>query len=35
MLTANSVYYSQIPRPMDAWAMIHRAATCCLSMLTK
>lgn len=29
------VYYSQILRPMDAWAMIHRAATCCLSMLTK
>lgn len=36
-LTANPsrVYYSQILRPMDAWAMIHRAATCCLSMLTK
>ncbi|EPS29459.1 hypothetical protein PDE_04408 [Penicillium oxalicum 114-2] len=30
----SSVYYSQIPRPMDAWAMIHRAATCCLSMLS-
>ncbi|KAJ5671356.1 hypothetical protein N7507_000483 [Penicillium longicatenatum] len=30
----SSVYYSQILRPMDAWAMIHRAATCCLSMLT-
>ncbi|KAJ5317933.1 hypothetical protein N7508_002441 [Penicillium antarcticum] len=30
----SSVYYSQIPRPMDSWAMIHRAATCCLSMLT-
>ncbi|KAH1404244.1 hypothetical protein KXV79_006126 [Aspergillus fumigatus] len=28
------VYYSQILRPMDSWAMIHRAATCCLSMLT-
>lgn len=34
-LTKCSVYYSQILRPMDAWAMIHRAATCCLSMLTK
>ncbi|KAJ5343130.1 uncharacterized protein N7506_002954 [Penicillium brevicompactum] len=30
----SSVYYNQIPRPMDSWAMIHRAATCCLSMLT-
>ncbi|KAL2870931.1 putative C6 finger domain protein [Aspergillus lucknowensis] len=30
----SSVYYSQILRPMDSWAMIHRAATCCLSMLT-
>ncbi|KAJ5462864.1 hypothetical protein N7475_007808 [Penicillium sp. IBT 31633x] len=30
----SSVYYSQIPRPMDSWAMIYRAATCCLSMLT-
>ncbi|KAJ6107419.1 hypothetical protein N7523_008742 [Penicillium sp. IBT 18751x] len=30
----SAVYYSQILRPMDAWAMIHRAATCCLSMLT-
>lgn len=30
-----SVYYSQIPRPMDSWTMISRAATCCLSMLTK
>ncbi|KAJ5795093.1 hypothetical protein N7457_001692 [Penicillium paradoxum] len=30
----SSVYYTQIPRPMDSWAMIHRAATCCLSMLT-
>jgi hypothetical protein len=30
----SSVYYSQILRPMDAWAMIHRAATCCMSMLT-
>ncbi|KAB8073543.1 hypothetical protein BDV29DRAFT_135827 [Aspergillus leporis] len=30
----SSVYYSQILRPMDAWAMIHRAATCCLQMLT-
>ncbi|PYI24913.1 C6 finger domain protein [Aspergillus indologenus CBS 114.80] len=28
------VYYSQILRPLDSWAMIHRAATCCLSMLT-
>ncbi|OJJ69026.1 hypothetical protein ASPBRDRAFT_131883 [Aspergillus brasiliensis CBS 101740] len=28
------IYYSQILRPMDSWAMIHRAATCCLSMLT-
>lgn len=35
ILTSTSVYYSQILRPMDAWAMIHRAATCCLSMLTK
>lgn len=36
-ITANpsSVYYSQIMRPLDWWAMIHRAATCCLSMLTK
>lgn len=31
----SSVYYSQIVRPLDWWAMIHRAATCCLSMLTK
>ncbi|KAF9890946.1 hypothetical protein FE257_005203 [Aspergillus nanangensis] len=30
----SSVYYSQILRPMDSWAMIHRAATCCLQMLT-
>ncbi|KAJ5104512.1 transcriptional regulator family: Fungal Specific TF [Penicillium alfredii] len=30
----SSVYYNQILRPMDSWAMIHRAATCCLSMLT-
>ncbi|KAL4787309.1 hypothetical protein BJX76DRAFT_19848 [Aspergillus varians] len=30
----SSVYYSQILRPMDAWAMIHRAATGCLSILT-
>ncbi|KAJ5979137.1 hypothetical protein N7501_002479 [Penicillium viridicatum] len=30
----SSVYYSQIPRPMDSWTMISRAATCCLSMLT-
>ncbi|BDD62056.1 hypothetical protein MAP00_007049 [Monascus purpureus] len=30
----SSVYYTQILRPMDSWAMIHRAATCCLSMLT-
>ncbi|KNG90943.1 C6 finger domain protein [Aspergillus nomiae NRRL 13137] len=30
----SSVYYSQILRPMDAWAMIHRAATCCLQMMT-
>ncbi|KAJ5731695.1 transcriptional regulator family: Fungal Specific TF [Penicillium malachiteum] len=30
----SSVYYGQILRPMDSWAMIHRAATCCLSMLT-
>ncbi|KAG2412745.1 hypothetical protein HFD88_010302 [Aspergillus terreus] len=28
------VYYSQILRPMDSWSMIHRAATCCLQMLT-
>ncbi|KAJ5241327.1 uncharacterized protein N7469_002918 [Penicillium citrinum] len=28
------VYFTQILRPMDAWAMIQRAATCCLSMLT-
>ncbi|KAL4929860.1 putative C6 finger domain protein [Aspergillus undulatus] len=30
----SSVYYSQILRPMDSWAMIHRAATGCLSILT-
>ncbi|OQE92640.1 hypothetical protein PENNAL_c0007G02640 [Penicillium nalgiovense] len=30
----SSVYYSQIPRPIDSWTMISRAATCCLSMLT-
>ncbi|KAI9040224.1 putative C6 finger domain protein [Aspergillus affinis] len=30
----SSVYYSQILRVMDSWAMLHRAATCCLSMLT-
>ncbi|KAJ5165374.1 uncharacterized protein N7500_007204 [Penicillium coprophilum] len=30
----SSVYYNQIPRPMDSWTMISRAATCCLSMLT-
>ncbi|OJJ48863.1 hypothetical protein ASPZODRAFT_60389 [Penicilliopsis zonata CBS 506.65] len=30
----SSVYYSQILRPMDWWAMNHRAATCCLSMFT-
>lgn len=35
ILTSSRVYHSQILRPMDAWAMIHRAATCCLSMLTK
>ena len=35
VLTGSRVYYSQILRPMDSWAMIHRAATCCLSMLTK
>ncbi|KAL4894110.1 hypothetical protein BDV59DRAFT_21924 [Aspergillus ambiguus] len=28
------VYYSQILRPLDSWSMIHRAATCCLQMLT-
>ncbi|KAL4922899.1 hypothetical protein BDW62DRAFT_171993 [Aspergillus aurantiobrunneus] len=30
----SSLYYSQILRPMDSWAMIHRAATGCLSILT-
>ncbi|KAL4820472.1 hypothetical protein BDW67DRAFT_95579 [Aspergillus spinulosporus] len=30
----SSVYYQQILRPMDSWAMIHRAATGCLSILT-
>ncbi|KAE8145962.1 hypothetical protein BDV25DRAFT_58915 [Aspergillus avenaceus] len=30
----SSIYYSQILRPMDQWAMLHRAATCCLQMLT-
>ncbi|KAL4911033.1 hypothetical protein BDW74DRAFT_142303 [Aspergillus multicolor] len=30
----SSVYYQQIMRPMDSWAMIHRAATGCLSILT-
>ncbi|PKY05806.1 hypothetical protein P168DRAFT_309996 [Aspergillus campestris IBT 28561] len=30
----SSVYYTQILRPMDSWAMLHRAATSCLSMLT-
>ncbi|KAE8355499.1 hypothetical protein BDV28DRAFT_38084 [Aspergillus coremiiformis] len=30
----SSIYHSQILRPMDSWAMIHRAATCCLQMLT-
>lgn len=35
VLTCQRVYYTQILRPMDSWAMIHRAATCCLSMLTK
>jgi hypothetical protein len=34
-LTASRVYYQQILRPMDSWAMIHRAATGCLSILTK
>ncbi|KAJ9378359.1 transcriptional regulator family: Fungal Specific TF [Paecilomyces variotii] len=29
----SSLYYTQIIRPMDSWAMINRAATCCLSML--
>ncbi|KAL2010439.1 hypothetical protein VTN00DRAFT_6246 [Thermoascus crustaceus] len=30
----SAVYYTQIIRPMDSWAMINRAAACCLSMLT-
>ncbi|CEN61930.1 putative C6 finger domain protein [Aspergillus pseudodeflectus] len=30
----SSIYYQQILRPMDSWAMIHRAATGCLSILT-
>ncbi|KAL1968983.1 hypothetical protein VTN77DRAFT_817 [Rasamsonia byssochlamydoides] len=30
----SAVYYTQIIRPMDSWAMLNRAAACCLSMLT-
>lgn len=29
------MYYAYIIRPMDSWAMLNRAAACCLSMLTK
>ncbi len=31
----STLYYAQILRPFDSWAMVNRAALCCTSLLTR